>query len=88
MAVIGQSHFISRSRVADYISHGNTIVRIVPIEVGLKIANTLLELKHSTSEAVYIQKGNVNYVYLEKQLRDMFFVSISLLKVYFFYPNN
>ena len=35
MAVIGQSHLIWRSRVADYISHGNTIVRIVPIEVGL-----------------------------------------------------
>ena len=34
MAVIGQSHSIWRSRVADYISHGNTIVRIVPIEVG------------------------------------------------------
>ena len=34
MAVIGQSHFIWRSRVADYISHGNTIVRIVQIEVG------------------------------------------------------
>ena len=35
MAVIGQSHLIWRSRVADQISHGNTIVRIVPIEVGL-----------------------------------------------------
>ena len=35
MAVIGQSHLIWRSRVADYISHGNTIVIIVPIEVGL-----------------------------------------------------
>ena len=34
MAVIGQSHLIWRSRVADHISHGNTIVRIVPIEVG------------------------------------------------------
>ena len=34
MAVIGQSHLIWRSRVADYISHGNTIVRIVLIEVG------------------------------------------------------
>ena len=34
MVVIGQSHSIRRSRVADYTSHGNTIVRIVPIEVG------------------------------------------------------
>ena len=34
MAVIGQSHLIWRSRVADHISHSNTIVRIVPIEVG------------------------------------------------------
>ena len=35
MAVIGQkSHLIWRSRVADHISHGNTIVRIVSIEVG------------------------------------------------------
>ena len=34
MAVIGQSHLIWRSRVADHISHGNTIVRLVPIEVG------------------------------------------------------
>ena len=34
MAVIGQSHLIWRSSVADYISHGNTIVRIVPTEVG------------------------------------------------------
>ena len=37
MAMIGQSHLIWRSRVADYFSHGNTIVRIVPIEVGLNI---------------------------------------------------
>ena len=37
MAVIGQSHLIWRSRVADQISHGNTIVRIVPIEVGRKL---------------------------------------------------
>ena len=34
MAVIGQSHLIWRCRVADHISHANTIVRIVPIEVG------------------------------------------------------
>ena len=34
MAVIGQCHLIWRSRVADHISHGNTIVKIVPIEVG------------------------------------------------------
>ena len=34
MAVIGQSHLIWKSRVADYTFHGNTIVRIVPIEVG------------------------------------------------------
>ena len=33
MAVIGQSHLIW-SRVADRISHGNTIVRIIPIEVS------------------------------------------------------
>ena len=34
MAVIGQSHLIWRSRVADRISHGNTIVRIIPIKVS------------------------------------------------------
>ena len=34
MAVIGQSHLLWRSRVPDHIYHGNTIVRIVPIEVG------------------------------------------------------
>ena len=33
MAVIGQSHLLWRSRVPDHISHSNTIVRIVPIEV-------------------------------------------------------
>ena len=35
MAVIGQSHLLRRNRVPDHISHSNTIVRIVPIEVGL-----------------------------------------------------
>ena len=34
MAVIGQSHLLRRSWVPDHISHSNTIVRIVPIEVG------------------------------------------------------
>ena len=34
MAVIGQSHSIWRSRVPDHFSYSNTIVRIVPIEVG------------------------------------------------------
>ena len=42
MAVIGQSHLIWRSRVADYISHGNTIVRIVPIEVGQHLVSCLV----------------------------------------------
>ena len=35
MAVIGQSHLLWRSRAPDRISHSNTIVRIVPIEVVL-----------------------------------------------------
>ena len=35
MDVIGQYHLLWRSRVPDHISHSNTIVRIVPIEVGL-----------------------------------------------------
>ena len=33
MAVIGQSHFLWRSRVPDHISHSNTIVSIVTTEV-------------------------------------------------------
>ena len=39
MAVIGQSHLLWRSRVPDHIYHSNTIVRIVPIEVGLYQCN-------------------------------------------------
>ena len=38
MAVFGQSHSIWKSRVADHISHGNTIVRRVPIEVGHSVS--------------------------------------------------
>ena len=49
MDVIGHSHLIWRSRVADYISRGNTIVRIVPIEVGLNLnLNSLLVTRQMT----------------------------------------
>ena len=35
MADIGQSHLLWRSRAPYHIYHSNTIVRIVPIKVGL-----------------------------------------------------
>ena len=47
MTVIGQSHLIWRSRVADYIPHGNTIVRIVPIEVGRCVDLTQTKMSFS-----------------------------------------
>ena len=42
MAVIGQYNLMWRSRVLDHISHSNTIVRIVPIEVGLMADYSML----------------------------------------------
>ena len=45
MAVIGQSHWLWRSRVPDHIYHGNTIVRIVPFEVGASVLHTLCALR-------------------------------------------
>ena len=45
MAVIGQkSHLIWRSRVADHISHGNTIVRIIVVSIEVGHSNTIVRI--------------------------------------------
>ena len=62
MAVIGQSHLKWRSRVADHISHGNTIVRIGPIEVGPGFSLGLLSTWPDTNSARDSTRPRINSV--------------------------
>ena len=42
MAVIGQSHLLWVNRVPDHSNHSNTIVIIVPTEVGLICLSSMI----------------------------------------------